>query len=407
MNAKDFTENTEVKDLIKKITDKKPLVSDTLDAKGNQYVDIVMEGGGVLGIALVGYTYALEKAKIKFCSLAGTSAGAINSMMLASMQPKTHDTISEELIDIIASKDFFDFVDGDSFVRKLIKDVLGDKPLIWVGIKHIFHLGKLFRLIRDELGLNDGNNFEEWIQDILHNKANVKTTKDLQNHRDALAKGLILRENIEGNKVFSSKIAIITSDITTQTKVEFPLHNNLYFSNPEETSPSKYVRATMSIPLFFKPMTVENIPKNQEKVWDDAVGYTGEIPDKVRFVDGGTLSNFPINVFHLSAGVPRKPTFGVRLGKDRQKFNSFKTFLKFFYAIFNTMRYLHEYDFLLKNKDYKNLIGRIDTDGHNWLNFDISDEEKLDLFIRGVKAAQEFLDTFDWIAYKKLRATLN
>jgi NTE family protein len=407
MNVKYFTENKEVKDLIKKITDKKPLVSDTLDAEGNQYIDLVMEGGGVLGIALVGYTYALEKAKIKFCSLAGTSAGAINSMLLASIQPKTHSTISEELIEIITNKDFFDFVDGDRFVRKLIKDILGNKPLIWVGIKHIFHIGKLIRLLRYELGLNKGNNFEDWIREILHNKANIITTKDLQNHRDTLAESLTLRENIEANKFFSSKIAIITSDITTQTKIEFPLHNNLYFNNPEETSPSKYVRATMSIPLFFKPMTVENIPKKQEKDWEDAVGYTGKIPDTVRFVDGGTLSNFPINVFHLSAGVPRKPTFGIRFGKDRQTFNSFKTFLQFFYAIFNTMRYLHDYDFLLKNKDYKNLIGWIDTGSHSWLNFDISDDEKLDLFISGVKGAQAFLDNFDWIAYKKLRATLN
>ena len=31
--------------------------SDVIDDDDNQYVDIVMSGGGVLGIALVGYTY--------------------------------------------------------------------------------------------------------------------------------------------------------------------------------------------------------------------------------------------------------------------------------------------------------------------------------------------------------------
>lgn len=30
--------------------------SDIIDDEGNQYVDLVMEGGGMLGIALVGYT---------------------------------------------------------------------------------------------------------------------------------------------------------------------------------------------------------------------------------------------------------------------------------------------------------------------------------------------------------------
>ena len=39
-------------------------VSDVTDREGNQYVDLVQEGGGVLGIALVGYTYVLEKMAI-------------------------------------------------------------------------------------------------------------------------------------------------------------------------------------------------------------------------------------------------------------------------------------------------------------------------------------------------------
>jgi len=59
--------------------------SDVEDANGNQYVDLVQEGGGVLGIGLVGYTYVLENAGIRFFSLAGTSAGAINTMMLAAL----------------------------------------------------------------------------------------------------------------------------------------------------------------------------------------------------------------------------------------------------------------------------------------------------------------------------------
>jgi NTE family protein len=405
MNIKDFTENAEVVADIARIRAKKPQVSDTFDAQGNQYVDIVMEGGGVLGIALVGYTYALEQAKIKFCSLAGTSAGAINAMMLASVKPTKHSTISEELIEIISNKNFFDFVDGEPYVKKIIKDVLSDQPMIWVGIKNLFNLGKLLRLIREELGLNEGKNFEDWVQNILETNQ-IHNTSDLQNHRNAIARQLKLRDGVTGNTIFNSKIAIIASDVTTQTKVEFPLHKELYFKDSDLVSPSKYVRATMSIPLFFKPFTIQNLPKNREKLWKDTVGYEGEIPNKINFVDGGTLSNFPINVFHLSAGVPRKPTFGVRLGKDRQKFNSIKTFLKYFFAIFNTMRYLHDYDFLLKNQDYRHLIGMIDTDGHNWLNFDITDEEKLDLFKKGVRAAADFLVKFDWEGYKKLRATL-
>jgi len=60
----------------------KLLVSDTLDDQGNQYVQLVQKGGGVLGVALVGYTYVLEQAGIRFLRLAGTSAGAINTSLL-------------------------------------------------------------------------------------------------------------------------------------------------------------------------------------------------------------------------------------------------------------------------------------------------------------------------------------
>ena len=47
-----------------------------------EYADIVQEGGGVHGIALAGYTYILEKMGISFLNSAGTSAGAINTMLL-------------------------------------------------------------------------------------------------------------------------------------------------------------------------------------------------------------------------------------------------------------------------------------------------------------------------------------
>lgn len=406
MTVQQYTEDKEIQALIARIEKKNPQVSDTFDDEGNQYVDIVMEGGGVLGIALVGYTYALEKAKIKFCGLAGTSAGAINAMLLGSVKAEKYGTISEELIEIIHTKNFFDFVDSEEFVNKMIKDVLKGQPIIWVGIKNLFNLGKLIRFINKDLGLSEGLNFENWIKQMLE-KHGIQNTEDLQNHRNTIAEKLKLKEGVEGNKIFTSKVAIITSDITTQTKVEFPLYKDLYFKNSNQVSPSKYVRATMSIPIFFKPFNVDDLPENQETLWKDTVGYEGEIPKTISFVDGGTLSNFPINVFHTKSGVPRKPTFGVRLGNDRQKFNSVRPFLKYFFAIFNTMRYLHDYDFLLKNRDYRNLIGIIDTDKHNWLNFDITEEEKLDLFKRGVRAAADFLDKFDWEAYKKLRATLS
>ncbi|MBP9083691.1 MAG: patatin-like phospholipase family protein [Bacteroidia bacterium] len=61
------------------------IYSDVYDESGNQIIDLVQEGGGMWGIALIGYTYILEKAGLRFNSVAGTSAGAINTMCLAAI----------------------------------------------------------------------------------------------------------------------------------------------------------------------------------------------------------------------------------------------------------------------------------------------------------------------------------
>jgi len=52
------------------------------------------------------------------------------------------------------------------------------------------------------------------------------------------------------------------------------------------------------------------------------------------------------------------------------------------------------------------LIEKIDIGDHNWLDFGITDEAKLDLFKRGAIAAERFLRQFDWNNYKKIREQL-
>jgi NTE family protein len=124
MNTEYFTENEKVRKIIsnleKDISEK--TFSDVIDEKGNQYVDLVQEGGGVLGIALLGYTYVLEQLGIRFFSLAGTSAGAINTLLMAAC-----DTVdkpkSEKIIGLIANKNLYDFVDGPFFVKFLLKAI--------------------------------------------------------------------------------------------------------------------------------------------------------------------------------------------------------------------------------------------------------------------------------------------
>ena len=87
-------------------------VSDLIDDDGNQYVDFVMEGGGVLGIALTGYTYVLEQAGIRFLGVGGTSAGSINALMIAALGTP-NEAKSERLVSALADMPMESFIDGD------------------------------------------------------------------------------------------------------------------------------------------------------------------------------------------------------------------------------------------------------------------------------------------------------
>jgi NTE family protein len=93
--------------------------SDIIDKSGHQYVDLVMEGGGVLGIGLVGYTYILEQAGIRFLSIAGTSAGSINAALLAAAGTKDQAK-SQIVAERLYQADLGSFVDGDSDSRDLV-----------------------------------------------------------------------------------------------------------------------------------------------------------------------------------------------------------------------------------------------------------------------------------------------
>lgn len=382
--------------------------SDVEDANGNQYVDLVQEGGGVLGIGLVGYTYVLENAGIRFFSLAGTSAGAINTMMLAALG-QIHDAKSEFILQILGKKNLFDLVDGESSIKRLIQKFIRKEKgrtaaLIWNALK-------IKRIVQQKLGVNPGKDFTDWITYEL-DSAGVKTLGDLKSLRKNLPPGL---HHIGGRDMSNAeaRLAIITSDITTHTKVEFPKMAELYWKDPDSVKPSALVRASMSIPFFFEPFEVNDIPtdagtqsQTYKQLWDEHASYSGPIPRTVKFVDGGMLSNFPINVFHRTDGqLPSRPTFGVRLSTYRDDYAEVKNLMSFSGAMISTMRQIHDYDFLMRNPDYKQLICRIDADkDFNWLDFEMPESDRVKLFLKGAIKAIEFLECFNWSEYKETRA---
>jgi len=473
--------------------------SDLLDAEGNQYIEFVQEGGGVWGSALVGYLYGLEIFGIRFLKVAGTSAGAINTMLIAACKTK-EEAKSEVIKEILFNWNFADFMDGKSYVKSTIHAMLNNKNFFKINviITVILTVGlislpfilssettreaKLYFLIplvpliilililkklylnfqKSNSGLNPGNVFEETMKNVL-NDFGIKTVAELNkkfiqkeyelnlNYRygngiefytNALngieeikmnnlehideTQYRIYFEGIENNDYYKnnpfyqlkSEYMVITTDINAKIKVQLPIMANLYWSEEElkHISPAEFVRASMSVPFFFEPMQ-KLINKDDDSVqyaWKFWMNTSKENIYPVGiFIDGGSISNFPIDLFHVTdIFYPRLPLFGVQLTSDsaineekgKTSEQILKTPLSYAGNIIETLKGFNDKSFLTKYSFY-NLysIKTVNCGTSSWLNFFMKREEKEQLFNAGFVAALDFLNQFDWTEYKRER----
>jgi len=398
-----------LKKLRKKVADKGLHFSDIVDDQGHQYVDLVMEGGGMLGIALVGYTWALEEMGIRFLGVGGTSAGSINALLIAALDEPAKAK-SPKLLHELVSKDFYDFVDGDGDARDFIETALA-KGGHFKKTKLAFKAMQVVDNLTEDLGLNPGDAFHQWLRSILRREG-IRTQADLTARLNTLPPGLRYRGGTRLTKrEAGAKLAIIAADVSTETRVIFPDHAALYFREPQSVDPSLFARASMSIPFFFHPLRLRSLPRDRgaaarwSKVGFNTKTEKGGVPKSALFVDGGIISNFPIDLFHQPDTVPKAPTFGVKLEYDQRR-HEIDGPMALLGTIFNSARHSLDYEFINRHPDYKHLVQWIPCQGYNWLDFDMSDEAKGGLFREGAVKAMEFLDTFDWAAYKELRAKL-
>lgn len=467
ISTEDFINHPEVKSCIERLekhtSDQPFIVSDVYDDDGHQYVHLVQKGGGVLGVALVGYTYILEKMGIRFVRLAGTSAGAINTALMTVIGEKK-DAKSIHILDDICNLDFFSLVDGHPAARWIIKKfithedffvkiknwsaaifVLGAflfvADFVLFGLKAripsliiftqisfilsglylfsggiiIFYLKRLIKRLKNSgFGINPGDYFYDWIKSRLKENG-VNTVSDL-NAKAAALPALHLREdNPEKIETLKADVTFIASELVTENKIQFPAMCNLFREKEhiDELSPAGFVRASMAIPIFFESYFINKIPCESpeiKKAWMDLMDEP-DPPSSTRFVDGGILSNFPINIFYNpNVRVPRLPVFGIDLDdskpENKSKDPANWTIMGYFGKMFNTIRFYYDKDFLLKNKMYEKGIGRVQLAGYNWLNFFLSDKDKLNMFVEGAKAATQFLIDFDWQDYKAQRISM-
>jgi NTE family protein len=310
------------------------------------HVDLVFEGGGVKGIALVGAYSVLEEQGYEPQNMAGASAGAITAALIAAGYG------SGELKKIIAELDYDRFKD----------EAWEDR----------FPIGRTLSILKD-LGIYEGKDFEEWMRGLLEARG-VRTFGDL-----------VRREDVEPR--YRYKLQVIASDVTERRLLVLPRDaSKLGITDPDDIDVAEAVRMSMSIPIFFEPVRFTNPSTGAEHL----------------IVDGGMLSNFPVWLFDVGEGVePQWPTFGMKLVQKPETpigeqlpqpvpRGGVTQVIGYLRSLVDTMMAAHDRLYVERNDFDKRTIA-IDTLGVGTTEFDLSPERALALYDSGRAAAHKFL----------------
>jgi NTE family protein len=303
-------------------------------------VDLVLEGGGVKGIALVGAIAVLEERGFSFSRVAGTSAGAIvGSLVAAGMK-------SPALYDLMIAVDYTQFCD---------ETPAGHLPIV----------GKGFAIFLDH-GMYKGDYFHGWIREHLAGLG-VRTFSDLA--RPDPADELSAEERY--------RLVVMASDISRGRLLRLPWDYSRDGLDPGAQVVADAVRASMSIPFFYRPVLLEVA--------------NGE-PSTL--VDGAMLSNFPVGVFDRVDGRPsRWPTLGIKLSarqKPHQVEHVVKGEVGLAMAMLGTMQSWSDHVHL----DDPEVTARtifVDTLGVNATDFAIGRAKREELYQQGRAAAERYL----------------
>ncbi|MGH3073028.1 MAG: patatin-like phospholipase family protein [Gaiellaceae bacterium] len=322
----------------------------------NTYADLVFEGGGVKGIGLAGALATLEERGYKPQNVAGTSAGAITAALLAA------GYTADELREIIVSLDYRQFQD------RAWEDKV---PLIERSLSLLL-----------DLGLYEGNRFLEWMRERLEAKG-IRTFADL------------VHQDFADDPKFRSRLQVIASDVSTHELLVLPRDARKLGIEPDELDVALAVRMSMSIPVFFEPVRIENPETGQTHV----------------IVDGGMLSNVPVWLFDCEDGEPPEwPTFGLllvepkpsvpigaRLPAPRMAGSGPRAVIDYVKALAQTMMEAHD-RLYVEQSSYARTIP-IPTIGVGTTEFALSPDRALALYDSGRRAAEKFLDEWDFDAY--------
>ena len=321
--------------------------------------DLVLSGGGVKGIGLVGAVVALMEAGYTAQRVSGTSAGSIVGSIVAAAAQGQKMTAAE-VKELALSLNYKEFLDPGP-------------------VESIPFIGPSVALLRGT-GIYRGDHAHDWVRSQLKTLG-VSTFGDLAYDDPDLPPERRYR------------LVVTVADVTTGQLVRLPWdYRRLYGMDPDDQQVADAVRASMSIPFFFRPASLTS-----------RAGLASTL------VDGGILSNFPIDSLDRTDGKrPRWPTFGVTLLPNLPEGNdSVIPALRALNVLGSTKLLEEVITTMLVGRDQAYLNEpwvsarsiRVDSTDVGFLDFGISDKQVEALYNKGHSAARGFLSTWDWHAY--------
>ena len=317
--------------------------------------DLVLEGGGVKGIGLVGAISVLEESDYRIHRIAGTSAGAIVGALIAADMPVAD-------------------------LQKLMRDIDYGKFEDEGFLDHLGMVGKGLSILLEK-GVYEGDYLRRWLDGLLEGLGK-RTFGDLKLKDPG--------SSLPPRKRY--RLVVMASDVTRGELVRLPWDYPKYGLDPDEQLVADAVRASMSIPFFYEPVKLAGRATH------------GKAATSL-LVDGGMLSNFPIEVFDRNDGkTPRWPTFGIKLSArpgalGTPKFKTDSTF-DFAKAMIGTMTSFHDQMHI----EDPGVLARtmfVDTLKVRATDFDIDEKTQDQLYKNGRGAAEQFLKTWNFSRYVK------
>lgn len=322
-------------------------------------LDLVLAGGGVKGIGLVGAVVKLMEAGYRARRVAGSSAGSIVGAIVAAAARDDRLT-PDQVRELALSIDYRKFLDPGP-------------------VESVPLLGPAWAILQGS-GIYRGDYAHRFIADQLRSLG-VTTFADLRLDDDELPEERRYR------------LVVTAADVTTGQLVRLPWdYRRIYGLDPDRQPVADAVRASMSIPFIFRPVTLTS-----------TAGLASTL------VDGGLLSNYPIDSLDRQDGKrPRWPTFGVTLLPNLPEGNDRVIPALAPLGLFGGPHLLEQViTTVLVGRDQAYLNQpwvstrtiRVDSTEVGVLDFDISRQEVDALYAKGYQAAGAFLSTWDEQAY--------